>query len=214
MEPAKLKFNECINEINKLKIQEVIEGSISEKQILFFIEYLIQNPNIKNILEIGFNLGSSAAAFLSARTDTIVISIDIGIHSYVKDAKKVINTCFPNRHTLLIGDSKILMRKIELIYPNFKPDLIFIDGDHIEPTPIIDLRNALYLANKDTSIILDDCSIANGYAGVIQAYLELIKYKEIDVSSSKIYVDGVTGWILMKKPKTKTEEMKEVIILQ
>jgi predicted O-methyltransferase YrrM len=214
MEPAKLKFNECINEINKLKIQEVIEGSISEKQILFFIEYLIQNPNIKNILEIGFNLGSSAAAFLSARTDTIVISIDIGIHSYVKDAKKVINTCFPNRHTLLIGDSKILMRKIELIYPNFKPDLIFIDGDHIEPTPIIDLRNALYLANKDTSIILDDCSIVNGYAGVIQAYLELIKYKEIDVSSSKIYVDGVTGWILMKKPKTKTEEMKEVIILQ
>jgi predicted O-methyltransferase YrrM len=214
MEPAKLKFNECINEINKIKIQEVIEGSISEKQILFFIEYLIQNPNIKNILEIGFNLGSSAAAFLSARTDTIVISIDIGIHSYVKDAKKVINTCFPNRHTLLIGDSKILMRKIELIYPNFKPDLIFIDGDHIEPTPIIDLRNALYLANKDTSIILDDCSISNGYSGVIQAYLEVIKYKEIDVPSCKIYTDGATGWILMMKPKTKTEEVQEVIILQ
>ena len=106
------------------------------------------------------------------------------------------------------------MRKIELIYPNFKPDLIFIDGDHIEPTPIIDLRNALYLANKDTSIILDDCSIANGYAGVIQAYLEVIKYKEIDVSSTKVYVDGITGWILMKKPKAKTEEVQEVIILQ
>ena len=51
MDPAKIKFNECINEINKLKIQEVIEGSVSEKQILFFIEYLIQNPNIKNILD-------------------------------------------------------------------------------------------------------------------------------------------------------------------
>lgn len=211
MEPAKIKFNECINEINKLKIQEVIEGSISEKQILFFIEYLIQNPNIKNILEIGFNLGSSAAAFLSARTDTIVISIDIGIHGYVKDAKKIINTCFPNRHTLLIGDSKILMRKIELIYPNFKPDLIFIDGDHIEPTPIIDLRNALYLADKDTSIILDDCSVANGYAGVIQAYIDVIKYKEIDINSSKIYSDGATGWILMKKAQAK---MQEVTILQ
>ena len=214
MEPAKIKFNECINEINKLKIQEVIEGSISEKQILFFIEYLIQNPNIKNILEIGFNLGSSAAAFLSARNDTIVISIDIGFHSYVKDAKKIINTFFPNRHTLLIGDSKILMRKIELIYPNFKPDLIFIDGDHVEPTPIIDLRNALYLAGKNTSIILDDCSISNGYAGVIQAYLEVIKYKEIDMTSSKIYVDGATGWILMKKPQLMVEEGQEVTILQ
>ena len=51
MDSAKIKFNECINEINKLKIQEVIEGSVSEKQILFFMEYLIQNPNIKNLLE-------------------------------------------------------------------------------------------------------------------------------------------------------------------
>jgi predicted O-methyltransferase YrrM len=201
MDSAKIKFNECINEINKLKIQEVIEGSISEKQILFFIEYLIQNPNIKNILEIGFNLGSSATAFLSARTDTNVISIDIGYHGYVNDAKKIIDTIFPNRHTLLIGDSKILMRKIEFLFPNFKPHLIFIDGDHAEPTPIIDLRNALYLADKNTSIILDDCSVANGYAGVIQAYLDVIKYKEIDIKSSKIYSDVATGWILMKKPQ-------------
>jgi predicted O-methyltransferase YrrM len=201
MESAKIKFNECINEINKLKIQEVIEGSISEKQILFFIDYLIQNPNIKNILEIGFNLGSSATAFLSARMDTNVISIDIGVHNYVKDSKKIIDTIFPNRHTLLIGDSKILMRKIEFLYPNFKPDLIFIDGDHIEPTPIIDLRNALYLADKDTSIILDDCSVPNGYAGVIQAYLEVIKFKEIDVKSIKIYSDTPTGWVLIKKPQ-------------
>jgi predicted O-methyltransferase YrrM len=199
MDSAKTKFNECINEINKLKIQEVIEGSISEKQILFFMEYLIINPNIKNILEIGFNLGSSATAFLSARNDINVISIDIGIHSYVKDAKKIIDTIFPNRHTLLIGDSKILMRKIEFLYPDFKPDLIFIDGDHVEPTPIIDLRNALYLADKETSIILDDCSVANGHAGVIQAYLDVIKYKEIDIKSSKIFADGATGWILMKK---------------
>jgi predicted O-methyltransferase YrrM len=201
MDSAKIKFNECINEINKLKIQEVIEGSISEKQILFFIEYLIQNPNIKNILEIGFNLGSSATAFLSARTDTNVISIDIGYHGYVNDAKKIIDTIFPNRHTLLIGDSKILMRKIEFLFPNFKPHLIFIDGDHAEPTPIIDLRNALYLADKNTSIILDDCSVANGYAGVIQAYLDVVKYKEIDIKSSKIYSDVATGWILMKKPQ-------------
>jgi len=208
MDNAKIKFNEYINEINKLKIQEVIEGSISEKQILFFMYHLIQNPNIKNILEIGFNLGSSAASFLSARNDTIVISIDIGFHAYVKDAKKIINTFFPNRHTLLIGDSKILMRKIELIYPNFKPDLIFIDGDHIEPTPIIDLRNALYLAHKDTSIILDDCSISNGYAGVIQAYLEVIKNKEIDLNSSKIYTDAATGWIVMKKPNAMVQEVQ------
>jgi predicted O-methyltransferase YrrM len=201
MDSAKTKFNECINEINTLKILEVIEGSISEKQILFFMEYLILNPNIKYILEIGFNLGSSATAFLSARSDTNVISIDIGIHSYVKDSKKIIDTIFPNRHTLLIGDSKILMRKIEFLYPDFKPDLIFIDGDHVEPTPIIDLRNALYLADKETSIILDDCSVANGHAGVIQAYLDVIKYKEIDIKSSKIFADGATGWILMKKPQ-------------
>ena len=208
---AKLLFNKYVSEINKLKIQEVIEGSVSDKQILFFIEYLILNPKIKNILEIGFNLGSTSAAFLSARNDTTVISIDIGFHGYVNDAKKVIDSSFPNRHTLLIGDSKILMRKIEQLYPEFKPDLILIDGDHIEPTPIIDLRNALYLAHSDTSIILDDCCLKNGHSGVVQAYLEVIRTKEIDINRSLLYADNAVGWVLMKKPQAKVQE---VLILQ
>ena len=196
---AKIIFNKYVSEINKLQIQEVIEGSVSEKQIIFFIEYLINNPTIKNILEIGFNLGSTSAAFLSARNDITVISIDIGIHGYVKDAKKIIDSCFPNRHTLLLGDSKILMRKIELLYPNFKPDLIFIDGDHIEPTPIIDLRNALYLAHNDTAIVLDDCCLINGHSGVVQAYLEVIRTKEVDINRSFLFADNAVGWVIMKK---------------
>jgi predicted O-methyltransferase YrrM len=196
---AKIKFNEYTSEINKVPIKEVIEGSVSEKQIIYFIDYLIQNPNIKNVLEIGFNLGSTAAAFLSARNDTNVISIDIGFHEYIKDAKKIIDNFFPNRHTLLVGDSKILMRKIEQLYPKFKADLIFIDGDHIEPTPIIDLRNALYLSDNDTTIILDDCCLKNGHSGVIQAYLEVIKTKEIDINRSLLYSDNYTGMAIMKK---------------
>jgi len=196
---AKIKFNEYTSEINKVPIKEVIEGSVSEKQIIYFIDYLIQNPNIKNVLEIGFNLGSTAAAFLSTRNDTNVISIDIGFHEYIKDAKKIIDNFFPNRHTLLVGDSKILMRKIEQLYPKFKADLIFIDGDHIEPTPIIDLRNALYLSDNDTTIILDDCCLKNGHSGVIQAYLEVIKTKEIDINRSLLYSDNYTGMAIMKK---------------
>ena len=47
---AKIKFNEYTSEINKVPIKEVIEGSVSEKQIIYFIDYLIQNPNIKNQL--------------------------------------------------------------------------------------------------------------------------------------------------------------------
>ena len=91
------------------------------------------------------------------------------------------------------------MRKIELLYPNFKPDLIFIDGDHIEPTPIIDLRNALYLAHNDTSIVLDDCCLINGHSGVVQAYLEVIRTKEVDINRSFLFADNAVGWVIMKK---------------
>jgi predicted O-methyltransferase YrrM len=190
------KYNE---ELKAISITEEVEGGSLIQQCKYFIDYLIANPNIKNIIEIGFNTGVSSAYFLSARDDIKVISVDIGVHRYVNDCKKLIDAQFPNRHKLIIGDSKKIIPELNKLEPRIKPDLIFIDGDHGEPTPLIDARNCLALADKDTVLVMDDTNLINGWAGVLQAMCELIKTKEIDCSRVKCEYYGNGAWTLFLK---------------
>lgn len=190
------KYNESLKGIS---VNEEIEGGSQSIQCKYFIDYLIANPNIKNILEIGFNTGISAAYFLSARDDIKVISVDIGLHRYVYECKKLIDRQFPGRHTLHIGDSKIVIPQLNKLEPGFKPDLIFIDGDHEEPTPLIDARNCLALADKETVLVMDDTNLYNGWNGVLQAMCKLIQQKEIDCSRLYCEYQGRSAWALFYK---------------
>jgi len=188
-------YNEALKEIS---VTEQIEGGSQIEQCRYFMDLLISRPQIKIVLEIGFNTGVSAAYFLSSRDDVIVISVDIGEHKYVHDCKQLINEQFPGRHTLLIGDSKKIIPELIKLGQIF-PDLIFIDGDHIAPTPLIDARNCLTLARKDTILVMDDTNLINGWAGVLEAMCELIKNKEIDTSRVSCEQFGKSAWTLFWK---------------
>jgi len=190
------KYNEGLKEIS---ITEEVEGGSEINQCKYFIDYLIANPKIKNILEIGFNTGVSSAYFLSARDDIRVISVDIGVHRYVNECKKLIDTHFPGRHTLYIGDSKKIIPEFNTLEPGMKLDLIFIDGDHIEPTPLIDARNCLALADKETVLVMDDTNLLNGWNGVLQAMCTLVQKKEIDCSRVRCEHFGRGAWTLFWK---------------
>ena len=200
-EKAYTKFNLFNEGLKEISVTENIEGGSEIEQYKYFIDLLVSKPTIKIVLEIGFNTGVSAASFLSSRDDVYVISVDIGVHKYVHDCKKLINQQFPGRHTLLIGDSKkIIPELIEL--GQIVPYLIFIDGDHGAPTPLIDARNCLALANNDTFLIMDDTNLINGWAGVLQAMCELIKNKEIDFTRVRCEQFGKSAWALFFKPPT------------
>lgn len=173
---------------------EHTEGGSNLEQSEFFIKYLLDNPQIKLILEIGFNTGSSANAFLAARNDIKVVSVDIGIHTYISHCKNAIDKHYPGRHALLIGDSKTVVPGLSL-----RPDLIFIDGDHAEPTPLIDARNCLALAAPHTILIMDDTTLTTGWAGVLQAMCELIRNQEIDPTYIDSRVSKDRGWTLFKR---------------
>ena len=190
------RYNEGLKEIS---VSEEVEGGSQAEQCKFFIDYLIANPKIKTIVEIGFNTGVSAAYFLSARDDIRVISVDIGFHKYVYECKKIIDKQFPGRHTLHIGDSRKIIPQITNLEPGIKPDLIFIDGDHGEPTPLIDARNCLALADKETVLVMDDTNLYNGWNGVLQAMCELIQKKEIDCSRVYCEHQGRGAWTLFYK---------------
>jgi predicted O-methyltransferase YrrM len=193
------KYNEGLKAIS---ISEEVEGGSEIHQCKYFIDYLIANPKIKNIIEIGFNAGVSSAYFLSSRDDIRVISVDIGVHRYVNECKKLIDEQFPGRHKLIIGDSRKIIPELNKLEPEFKPDLIFIDGDHIDPTPLIDARNCLALADEETILVMDDTNLINGWAGVLQAMCELIKTKEINCSRVHCEHYGRGAWTLFwKAPK-------------
>ena len=197
MEAAALKFDTYEHSFNALGLKE-FEGASIPKQVMFFIDLLINTPQVKTILEIGFNTGRSAAYFLSSRDDIQVISVDIGIHDYVKQCKKLIDTQFPGRHSLLLGDSKVVLPQLLKLQPKIQFDLIFIDGDHSEPTPLIDARNCLALANNDTILVMDDTCLQTGWNGVLQAMCELIKNKEIQMWLNTVTADQ-RAWTLFHK---------------
>jgi predicted O-methyltransferase YrrM len=164
-----------------------------------FIKFLIANPQIKVILEIGFNTGISSAYFLSSRDDIKVISVDIGIHKYVNDCKLLIDKHFPGRHTLLIGDSKVVIPLLNKKDIKLSPDLIYIDGDHSEPSPLIDARNCIAIARPDTLLVMDDTNLINGWNGVLQAMCTLVQNKEIDLNWVVCENFGKHSWTLFKK---------------
>jgi predicted O-methyltransferase YrrM len=192
-----LRYNE---DLSQIKANENVEGGSTIEQVKYFINFITARPEIKVILEIGFNTGSSAAYFLSSRDDIKVISVDIGVHGYVNDCKRLIDTHFPGRHTLLIGDSKVV---IPLFSKETKivPDLIFIDGDHAEPTPLIDVRNCLKMAGQNTILVMDDTNLINGWNGVLQAMCTIIKNKETDFDWLYNEQYGTHAWTIFRKPR-------------
>ena len=196
---AYANFSRYTQGLKEISVFEIVEGGSQVEQCIFFIDYLIATPKIKTIVEIGFNTGMSSAYFLSARDDIKVISVDIGFHRYVNDCKKLIDKQFPNRHTLIIGDSKKIIPELHKLDPGIKPDLIFIDGDHGEPTPLIDARNCLALADKETVLVMDDTNLHNGWNGVLQAMCELLQKKEIDSTRVHCEYQASGAWTLFYK---------------
>jgi predicted O-methyltransferase YrrM len=116
-----------------------------------------------NVMEIGFNAGHSAEVFLKNNPTLTLTSFDLGEHKYVLPAKEYIDITYPNRHTLILGDSTVtvpnyIKKNTEKVF-----DVIFIDGGHDYSVANTDVENCRKLANKDTIVIIDDTIYKSGW---------------------------------------------------
>jgi predicted O-methyltransferase YrrM len=158
------------------------------------LKTLTNKPNL-NIMEIGFNAGHSAEIFLENNKDLTLTSFDLGQHAYVTTAKEYIDSTYPNRHTLIIGDSRKTIPSYLQTNKLQKFDIIFIDGGHDYDIAKSDIDNCFHLAHKDTIVILDDTMFTNGWEqpytiGPTKTWIEHAQQNKIIELNRKDYCPG------------------------
>ena len=155
---------------------------------------LSSDPGI-HIMEIGFNAGHSAEVFLQNNPTLTLTSFDLGEHRYVTTAKEYIDATYPNRHTLILGDSTVTVPKYINDNPGKTFNLIFIDGGHAYRIADADLKNCKNMANKDTIVIMDDTMYRHGWerdytVGPTQTWVEHLNNRTITEINRVDYCSG------------------------
>ena len=105
----------------------ITQNDVHKDKVIEQIEKLYGLENISSILEIGFLAGHSSEMFLKLNPTLKVTSVDHGALLSVKSGKEYIDKQYPNRHTLLKGESNVLLPTIE---QNNQYDIIFVDGSY------------------------------------------------------------------------------------
>lgn len=131
-------------------------GSSSSAEELLCLARTTKRTDARLIAEIGFNVGFSSYAFLSAHPQTQVISFDLTEHAWTKAAKELIDEQFPGRHTLIFGDSRNTVPDFKARNPGLSFDLAFIDGGHDYEVAKVDISNMRPLCGEETVVVMDD----------------------------------------------------------
>jgi predicted O-methyltransferase YrrM len=155
----------------------------------------LTNKSNINVMEIGFNAGHSAEVFLENNKNLTLTSFDLGGHCYVTPGKEYIDATYPNRHKLILGDSRTTIPMYLENNKDTKFDIIFIDGGHDYEIAKADMENCFHLAHENTIIILDDTIFTEYWVqgwniGPTRTWIEHLEQNKIIELNRKEYSSG------------------------
>lgn len=174
-----------------------VEGFTSPQQAKQLEEFIKSHPEIKTIGEVGFNVGMSSAVFLNTNPDIQVYSFDLGEWTYIGKQKGLIDSLWPNRHMLMIGDSRQSVPFFKSLVKEPLFDFVFIDGGHQGDIPYSDILNFLELLKPGGYLCIDDICAEPFARSVVAAYQRAIEEKRIE---HIIHYDAAPrGWAYCRK---------------
>jgi predicted O-methyltransferase YrrM len=195
-------FVHFMNEITQLPIKM---GSMTPQQGAYLMDFLRSHPEIKHVLETGFHIGMGTSFILESRPDISVTSFDIFWFDYTRKAKLLLDIAFPGRNLLLAGNSISSLPTFFARFPCYKPDMVFIDGGHERPVPLLDLHYILSAITPGTWVMVDDYCEAHGEGGVNEAVDKFIADGVLE--QVQAYRAADRGWIMSRR------SMKHVVPL-
>ena len=173
------------------------------------------NPSLQNICEVGFGNGFTSTIFLTSSKANMT-SFDLfpkpgekhAVNNEMGDLMKYmplsqqgaiafLKAKFPGRFTDVSGSSADTVPEFVKHNPNFKCDLILIDGSHQEEATLVDFRNFRHLARQDTIVLIDDLEDPNVDKAVDKAIQQGIIKELVECISGERLIDpafGHPGW--------------------
>jgi len=133
------------------------EGNIASSEKAFSMYFHVaRGPTVKNICEVGFNAGHSAAVFMNANPEAHMYSFDIGQFPYTRGNAVLMKELFPDRFEFILGSSTESVPTFHQVRPDVKCDVISVDGDHSTEGTFADLKNFREMASCRNWVLMDD----------------------------------------------------------
>lgn len=145
----------------------------------------VKDHPFMNGLEVGFDQGASALAFLRACPEARLLSVDIDLCGPAN--ARVRTSEVSERFSFRCGDSRIELIDMISQYGEKAFDFIYIDGDHLYDASKQDLFNAHPLLKDGGYMIVDDANPNHQHFGVGRAVDEFcseFNYHKVDLPGS------------------------------
>lgn len=177
---SKLKKN------NERKISYIVKSSVSKTKYCKFYRDLIEEFDLKKVLEFGTSLGITSMYMKSAKNNPDVITVE-GDKGIAKIAKNnfLENNKNKNIELLVVNFDDFLLDKN---YINTKFDLIFLDGNHRKEATIRYFKELENRLTKNAIFIFDDIRWSKGmYEAWQEIYLSKKNGLFLDLFKIGIY---------------------------
>ena len=144
-------------ETRNVKIKQGYITQVEEhaNQLVSHLKSICDVEQVKNVLEVGFLAGHSAELFLKLNDHIKVTSIDESVLQSVNVGKEYIDVNYPERHTLIKGNSNHILKDNVMTQTEMKYDIILIDGSFKYDIVKQDIILSKQFAHENTILIIN-----------------------------------------------------------